>query len=1120
MRAGVAITFILLVLLIGCKSPKPQPSNPLFASLDSVNTHVDFVNQLDSRKGKMSIVDYLYYYNGGGVAAGDINNDGLTDLYFVSNSGPNKLYLNKGNMTFEDITDSAGVAGRSEWQTGVTMADVNGDGYLDIYVCAVADYMGLEGENELYINNHDGTFTESAGPYGLNFSGFSTQAAFFDYDHDGDLDMYLLNHAVHNSRSYDRVIARKLPDRAAGDYLYRNDGGKFTDVSKQAGIYQAAMGYGLGITVADMNNDGWEDIYVTNDFHEDDYYYVNNHDGTFTEEGKAAFRHFSRFSMGCDVADINNDGYQDVITLDMSPEDETIQKLSAGEDPWDIFIYKLSYGYYYQFSRNCLQLSNGAQNFSDWALLSGVASTDWSWAPLIADYNNDGYPDLFITNGISRRPTDLDYIKFAHQDSMLYATQLTYHQIDRAIKMMPEGKVHNYLYEGTPDSKFINKSVAWGMGEPSLSNGAAYADLDNDGDLDLICNNVNAPAGIYENLTNSQSKANYLEVSLVGDNKNTAGIGTKVFLKTSKGFQMRQMMPTRGFLSSVDDRLYFGLGTLMQVDSLIVLWNDGRSQVLTHVNANQVYRLEQKNAVLQSVRMGLYKEKSQLLQDKTASYPIDYIHQENNYLDFNRESLQPFLVSIEGPKIAVGDVNGDGQEDFFVGGAKHQPGSLFIQRQGKFELQPQPSFRKDSVFEDVDATFFDADHDGDLDLYVVSGGNEFYGKMPQQFDRLYFNDGKGHFTRDETALPPMYENKSCVRTGDFDKDGDLDLFVGGRVVGYGYGQTPRSYLLVNDGKGHFSDETDKLAPGLSQVGMVADAAWEDFDSDGDLDLVVAGDWMPIRFFENNGGHFKEVQNIIPDSASVKNINGLWQCIGVADFDGDGDPDLIVGNLGQNTRLRMDGDSSVLKMYVGDFDDNGQNDQIVVYNRPNGKFYTLATKDELSKQLPTLFAKNYTSYKSFAGQSIDEIFQKIQIQPPAPLIVNQFSTIYLENLGHWKFRPVVLPNEAQLSKVFTFLIDDFDNDGNKDVLVAGNYFGGTTYQGTYDANYGTVLKGDGHGNFSVVPPLEAGVILNGQTRDIKPIQTPGGQVYLITKNGAGIQVIQKAEHYPIGKRRSM
>lgn len=1124
------IAFCLIVsvwLLTGCQSFTSEKQ--LFHALDSTQTGVGFINKLVPTE-KLNLLDYLYFYNGGGVSAGDINNDGLTDLYFVSNQGKNRLYLNKGNLKFDDITEKAGVGGFADWQTGSTMVDINGDGFLDIYVCAVGNFRGLEGANELYINNGDGTFTEKAADYGLDFTGFSTQAAFFDYDHDGDLDCYLLNHAVHTSRSYDRVTARNLRHNESGDYLYKNmavesKGAQATDkpanpqkvqrfvnVSEKAGIYGAAMGYGLGISVADLNNDGWEDLYISNDFHEDDYYYVNNHDGTFTESVKKAFQHVSRFSMGNDIADVNNDGFADVVTLDMYPEDETVEKSSLGEDPLDIYLYKLGYGYMNQYSRNCLQLSLSGKKFAEIGAMAGVAATDWSWSPLLADYDNDGIKDLFISNGIVHRPNNLDYVKFAADDSLRYAMETSNSLDERAIKLMPEGKVHNYLFRGTSSLRYDDKSLAWGFEQPGYSNGAAYADLDNDGDLDLITNNIDDPASIYRNDANEIFAGHkHLTIKLKGNDANTFGVGAKVVLKyhgTGAGASdttlVQQLMPTRGFESSVAPELLFGVGTHDIIDSLMVIWPNQRMEVRTKVKTNQTLTLKQADAHLDATHYQYTAPVAPpLFADLTASDSLPYAHKENKeYFDFVREPLMPFQVSAEGPRLAIGDINGDGLDDVYAGGSKWVAGSLLVQQQdGRFNRVVQPDFVKDSTYEDVDAAFFDADGDKDLDLYVVSGGNEFFGQMPELFDRLYLNDGKGNFSRSVNALPPMYDNKSCVRPYDIDHDGDLDLFVGGRVVGYAYGKVPNSYLLINDGKGKFTDQTDKRTQGLRKAGMITDAVWTDYDGDKDIDLMVAGDWMSIKIFENNEGKFTETKLTTTDETP---LSGLYQRVIAVDFDHDGDIDLMAGNLGTNTKFRKAPDSQ-LRMWVKDIDNNQTTEQILAYNRGK-EWYSVAFKDELGKQMPGIINKRFTDYVSFAGKPLDEIIKDDELKGAEEYTVDQFASVYLEN-QQGKFVVHPLPMLAQVSKIFALQAIDFDHDGDLDVVGGGNAYGVSTYQGRYDSCLGLVLKNDGKGHFTALSPVDTGFLLNGEVRDVRPIRTRKGLLLLVARNGAGLQVMK-------------
>jgi hypothetical protein len=1081
------------------KNAYQVPADALFRTLDSAQTGIAFRNQLPPDDA-LNILEYLYYYNGAGVAAGDVNNDGLTDLFFVANRGKNQLYLNKGNFRFENATEKAGVGGFADWKTGVSMADVNGDGWLDIYVCAVGNYKGLEGANELYINQKDGTFAEKAAEYGLDFTGFATQAAFFDYDLDGDLDCYLLNHAVHTSRSYDRVTARDFKNNEAGDYLMRNDGQRFTDVSQQAGIYQAAMGYGLGVSVADLNNDGLPDIYVSNDFHEDDYYYLNNGNGTFTESVKQAFAHLSRFSMGNDIADVNNDGWQDIVTLDMYPEEEKIEKSSGGEDPLDIYLFKLQFGYHHQFSRNCLQINQQGKKFAEVGALAGIAATDWSWAPLLADFDLDGCKDLFITNGIVRRPNDLDYVKFAATDSMMYVKDLTPSLKKKAIELMPEAAYHNFIFAGTDSLRFQDRSEAWGMGAPSLSNGAVYADLDNDGDLDLVTNNIDQTAGIFQNQSRETQKGHYLKIRLSGTKGNRFGLGAKVVLKQQGRLQLQEMQSVRGFLSSVEPSLLFGCSALTTTDTLAVIWPSGKMEILTQVAHDQTLTLREENAQLAANTWPYAPAAEPWLTEATTETALDFVHRENDYYDFFREGLMPFKLSVEGPKMAVGDVNADGLDDFYIGGAKWQAGKLFVQKaNGQFVSASQATFAADSTYEDTDALFFDADNDKDLDLYVVTGGNEFYGNMAEQFDRLYINDGQGNFSRRTDALPPMYENKGCVTAADFDRDGDLDLFVGGRVWAYFYGRSPQSYLLVNDGKGRFTDQTDRLAPALRRAGMLTAAVWGDTDRDGDLDLVVTGDWMPPVLYENQSG------KLAPKKAFPDRMNGLWQSLHAADVDKDGDLDLLLGNLGLNTKLRKNGHESALKMYVKDIDGNKSTEQIVAYQRPDGEWYPLAFKDELGKQLPAIVNKKYNDYRAFAGQRIEDIFTSTHLDSAEIREVNRFESVWAENNGKGQFTVKPLPLEAQYSKIYAFLPTDLNRDGQTEYLVGGNYSGVSPYQGRYDAFNGLLLEYSPKAKTLVSLPQQA--FMNGEVRDLEAVRTAKGLRYLAARNKAEVLVLK-------------
>ena len=1102
----LSVLVVSLFVLTNCSKNQQDSSDEdaLFRQITPEKSGVTFANIVRDSKD-LNILDYLYFYNGGGVAVGDINNDGLSDLFFVSNQGKSRLFLNKTQketgIKFEDISEKAQIGGSANWKTGVTMADVNGDGWLDIYVCAVSNYKTFKGHNELFINNQDGTFSEKSKEYGLDFQGFSTQAAFFDYDHDGDLDMYLLNHAVHTSISYDRVNVRALDrDELAGDYLFRNDGAKFTNASVKAGIYAAPQGYGLGISVGDLNNDGWEDIYVANDFHEDDYYYINQKNGTFKESLRSHFTHTSKFSMGNDMADVNNDGLLDVVTMDMYPQDPKVEKSSMGEDPLDVYLYKLQFGYYNQYTRNTLQLNLGGERFSDIGAMSGISATDWSWAPLLADYDNDGVKDLFISNGIERRPNDLEYIKYVSNPMMEMMLEKGKKSDREALGKMPNGHWHNYLYKGTDSLLFEDKSLAWGFKDFNCSNGAVYADLDNDGDLELITNNLNTPAGIYENRANELFKNNYLKVKLKGQNANSFGVGAKVYLKSNNKWLYQQNMPTRGFMSSVEPWLTFGLGKAANIDSLVVIWPTQKAQILTNVKPNQTLVLKQE---LATQSWQFVPEKKAIFENVTAQYPIDFTHNENEYYDFTREPLMPFKVSTEGPKMAVGDVNGDKLDDFYVGGPKYQAGKLFLQKpDGQFAESKQAAFVTDTLCEDTDAVFFDADGDKDLDLYVVSGGNEFFAQNEPLLDRLYFNDGKGGFSRNRAALPKLYGNKSCVKPFDFDADGDLDLFVGGRVVAYHYGQSPDSYLFINNGKGVYTDETAQLAPKLRKAGMITDATWADVDNDKDADLVVVGDWMGITIFENQNGKF-DILN-----SELDNKKGFWQTIKPADLDGDGDTDFVVGNLGENTKFRR-AEKAVLRMYESDFLNTGlKSDQILAYS-DGEEFYPVASKDELGKTLPFL-NKRFPNYKDFAGKTIEKIFKSAELDAATLHEVNTFESVWVENLGKGEFRVHRLPSEAQVSKTFAVHIADVTNDGKPDILLGGNFYNVSTYQGRYDASYGLILQN----NFSKISksfrpllPTSTDFLLTGEVRDIQSIKGNNGTRILVSRSKDGIMIFK-------------
>lgn len=1090
-----ALALLILSSAVGCGLDLDRDPE-LFERLSSNATGIAFSNDL-AEDSTFNILNYLYYYNGGGVAAGDVNGDDLVDLYFTANEGPNALYLNRGDFQFEDVTAEAGVAGTGNWTTGVTMADVNGDGRLDIYVCGVGGYLDRNGRNQLFINQGDGTFTEEAGAYGLDFSGYGTQASFFDYDLDGDLDAFLLNHSTHRENTYQRAEVRYERNPRTGDRLYRNDGNVFTDVSEEAGIFGGIIGYGLSAAVSDLDSDGCPDVYVANDFHEDDYLYFNNCDGTFTEGLKQAMGHTSLAAMGSDAADFNNDGRMDVVVLDMMPAREDIRNTSASVEDPQVHDMKRSYGYHVQYPRNTLQLNRGRRRFSEIGYLAGVEATDWSWAPLFADLDNDGLKDLFITNGIYRRPNDLDYIEKASSEDVVASLMLGVTRADlELLDLMPKVPIPNFAFRNNGDLSFSDRAAAWGLGDVGFSNGAAYADLDNDGDLDLVVSNINEAAAVYENKAEELLDHHTLTIALEGSGANTAGIGAKVVLRNEGSMQVQELFPTRGFQSSVDPRLHFGLAVANRVDSVTVVWPGGRSQTVTDVAADQILTLHQDDA--DAAYSYTPTRPSPLFEASTLS--IDYRHEENlGYDDFVREPLLPHRLSTEGPALAVGDVNGDGLDDVFAGGAKWQPAKLFLQQlDGGFIESGSSTWQEDARSEDVDASFFDADGDQDLDLYVVSGGNEFWGKAEALRDRLYLNDGSGAFARAEEALPNVFQNGSCVTPGDFDADGDVDLFVGSRAVSRYYGLVPRSVLLENDGSGRFMDVTESRADSLASVGMVTDAAWTDYNSDGELDLVVVGEWMPITVFEQQAGRFAE------RTAGLGRTNGWWNVVIAEDLDGDGDEDLIAGNLGLNSVVSASPEQPA-KLYINDFDENGRLDQVLTLYK-NGTEYPLASAELLLGSI-VLLRGQYASFEEFGAQRIDDLFAPEQLTKSKIRMAYTFASTLAENQGDGTFTTRPLPKEAQLAPIFDVIADDVDEDGSLDLIMAGNFYGVTPLRGRYDASYGIVLRGSDDGTFKPMDPTESNLWIEGEVRRLHWInRADAGRALVVARNNDSLDVI--------------
>lgn len=1085
--AILTVLFALLLILQGCRNEQT-----LFESMPASQTHIQFSNMLE-KKPLFNILYYLYYYNGGGVAAGDINNDGLTDLYFTANSkGHNKLYLNKGNFEFEDITDKAGVQGKADWCSGVTMADVNGDGKLDIYVSTVSGKYKLTGHNELYINNGNNTFTEQSAAYGLNTRCFSTQSAFFDYDRDGDLDCFIINQSHHPHANIVDTAFRNRYDSMSGDRLYRNDlslTGRFTDVSAEAGIFRSNLGYGLGIAVADFNHDGWDDLYIGNDFHENDYYYLNNGNGTFREEGQKHFGHYSRFSMGNDAADYDNDGQTDIITVDMLPPDEKTLKTYGSDENPDIYTVKLtSKGYQHQSSRNCLQHNNGSgRSFSETGLIAGVSATDWSWSPLFADFDNDGNKDLFISSGIVKRPVDLDYVKFV-SDLKMKGMDRTDAYDEDAIKAMPDGASHPFFFRGNGKGTFTDLSKQWGTGNmKGYYNGAAYADLDNDGRLDMVINALNGPAVV---LRNQSPQGAWLRLKLNGNGANRFGVGAKAWLFTQKGMQYQQLMPTRGFQSSVDYRLHFGLDSLSAADSLLVVWPDQSFQVLKNIPAGKELVLDRKAAGGTFVYDQFFPPAAPEFEAVTDAAGISWRHTENPFLDYNTQYLIPHQLSMMGPRITVADVNKDGLEDAYICGAKGQPGVLMLQQPGgRFMASDTALFRKFTVCEDVDALFFDANGDGHPDLWVVSGGNEMPSNEIANADRLFINDGKGHFSLDAAAFKNQFYNKSCIAAADVDKDGDTDVFIGHLTDQTKYGLPLSSYFYINDGKGKFTEAPNGQMP-LLNIGMVTTASFADFNNDGWPDLAVSGEWMPVKIFWNNKGRFT--------AADLPASTGLWQKLFPADVNGDGFTDLLAGNWGQNTKL-WSGKNGPLKLYVKDFDHNGFIEQIMCYTI-DGKEYPFLAKDELERSLPVL-KKAYLTYGEVAGKTVQYMFYDL-FTGYTELKAEVLASSCFMNDGKGGFKRVDLPSELQWAPIFAFAALP-----GKGFVAAGNFTGTIPYEGRYDALEPSVFSFNATSRqFSFNGRVGAGA--GGEVRDLKWVRSADGRQWLLEgNNNHRLQVLQ-------------
>lgn len=1092
-----ALLILFLLILSSCNNKHLSSSDEaLFQLVD--NSGIDFTNTVVNTKD-FNIFTFRNFYNGGGAAIGDLNNDGLADIFFTSNSGSNKFYLNRGNWKFEDVSAKAGFGPKEQWSTGVVLADINHDGWLDIYISNSGNMMNASlRRNQLYINNHNLTFSDSAAQYGLADSGYTTQASFFDYDLDGDLDCFLINNSPIPVNTLNNVNKRDLASenwpvanflKGGGDHLYRNDNGHFSEITKQSGIHGSLISLGLGVTVADVNQDGYPDLYISNDFFERDYLYINQKNGSFKDELENWVQHTSLSSMGADMADINNDGYPDIFTTDMLPGDDYRLKTTTSFENIDVLKIKQQSGFYNQFTQNTMQLNNGNGKFLDIANYSGVAASDWSWGGLMFDADNDGYNDLYICNGINRDVTDQDFIDFFAND-VIQKMVMTgkKDEVDDVINKMPSNPVSNKAFRNKGDLTFEDAGTKWGFTQPSFSNGAAYGDLDNDGDLDLVINNVNQPAFIYRNTARESSPKNhFIGFNLKGIGQNVFAIGSKIKIYQGKNAISRELIPSKGFQSSMDYKILAGLGNNPTIDSVQIEWPNLTYSTLTKPAADSVYTIQQTAQAIPFKPLIAVHPSSMLAAEKSNFEK----HTEDEYIDFYYERNIPEMLSQEGPKATVADVNGDSLDDVYIGGAANQAGQLYLQTpSGEFQKKEEPMFLRFADFEDVPVLFFDCDNDGDKDLFVGAGGNNVPVGGRNLQHRLYKNDGRGNFEIALNSFPSNDANISVAIASDFDNDGDLDLFVGGRSVPQSYGVSPSSYILKNDGQGHFTDVTKTVSPDIAKIGMVTGAVWADITGDGKNDLVITGEWMATRIFTWNNGHFDEIKSNLND------MPGLWQSVAAADLNGDGKQDLILGNIGDNFYLRPNSDAPV-KIWINDFNHNGSIDKVITRSIA-GKDMPVFLKRDMTDDLPELKKENLR-YVDYAKKSINDLFDASLLKSSQVKLFAYSSTCIAINEGNGKFTIKKLAPYVQFSSVNAIRVQDVNDDGFNDIILAGNKFGFLPQFERLDASLGNVLLNDGKANFTCLSAAQSGLEIRGQVRDIQPLKTKNGNFLLFLQN---------------------